>query len=168
MKINKAMPLVMGYLLSSCFIFAVTCQAQPSSLDIGRLEQVALTVTDISRAERFYEDQLGLRKLFAQKNLLIFDLGGVRLLLGATENQDNPIPSTKTSSTLYLRCADLKLCMKELTNSGIEFNTEAEFVAQQAANDLWLVFFQDPDGNSLALMSESPRGYNPVSGKFGE
>lgn len=37
-----------------------------------------------------------------------------------------------------------------------------------AANNLWLAFFQDPDGNSLALMSESPRGYNPVSGKFGE
>ena len=58
--------------------------------------------------------------------------------------------------------------MKELENKGINFDGDAaESVARQAANDLWLVFCADPDRNSLALMSEAPLGFNPITGKMG-
>jgi methylmalonyl-CoA/ethylmalonyl-CoA epimerase len=162
--ISKILKSTRAAILSGIILFttAIACTAQPSLLDIGRLEQVALTVTDIPRAEQFYERQLGLSKLFAQDNLLIFDLGGVRLLLGKQESGN---ANAASSSTLYLRCADLKLCMATLQAQQVHFDPEPEFVARQAANDLWIVFFRDPDGNSLALMSEAPRFYNPVTGE---
>jgi hypothetical protein len=30
-------------------------------------------------------------------------------------------------------------------------------------HDLWMAFFSDPDGNSLALMQEAPKGHVPGS-----
>jgi hypothetical protein len=29
-------------------------------------------------------------------------------------------------------------------------------------HDLWMAFFNDPDGHSLALMHEAPKGYIPA------
>ena len=66
-----------------------------------------MTVTDIARAEAFYEGTLGLRKVLAQRNLLIFDAGGQRLLVGTAENGAEPSSGT----TLYFRCADLAACV---------------------------------------------------------
>jgi methylmalonyl-CoA/ethylmalonyl-CoA epimerase len=28
-------------------------------------------------------------------------------------------------------------------------------------HDLWMAFFKDPDGHTLALMQEAPKGYSP-------
>ena len=28
-------------------------------------------------------------------------------------------------------------------------------------HDLWMAFFNDPDGHTLALMQEAPKGYAP-------
>jgi hypothetical protein len=30
-------------------------------------------------------------------------------------------------------------------------------------HDLWMAFFQDPDGHTLALMQEAPKGYAPAA-----
>jgi methylmalonyl-CoA/ethylmalonyl-CoA epimerase len=135
--------------------------AQITPLALGHVDQIAFTVTDIPRAEHFYEEQLGLRKLFAQDNLLLFDLGGMRLLIGTSE--DGSARPANSGVTLYLRCVDLAQCMDELGKRGVAFGPEPEFVARQPTHDLWLAFFRDPDGNSLALASEAPRGYNPVT-----
>ena len=150
------------------FVLSMTgiCQAQQSALDIGRLEQVSLTVSNIDNAKKFYGDKLGLRKIFSQENLVIYDLGGTRLLLGLTEANKAPATAKASSATLYLRCADLKLCIEKLEDNGVKFHFDPEFVARQPAYDLWLMFFDDPDGNSLALMSEAPRGYNPITGEL--
>lgn len=34
--------------------------------------------------------------------------------------------------------------------------------------DPWLAFFRDPDGNSLALLAEAPRGFDPVRRKLAD
>ncbi len=47
----------------------------------NHLGQVALTVSDVDRAERFYGEALGLRTLFRFGDLLFFDMAGVRLLV---------------------------------------------------------------------------------------
>jgi catechol 2,3-dioxygenase-like lactoylglutathione lyase family enzyme len=141
--------------------------AEPVALGLGRVEQIALTVTDIPRAEAFYERTLGLRKLFAQPNLLLFDLGGQRLLIGTAENR--PTRSGEASgTTLYFRCVDLKLCVEQLEDRGVAFIGEPERAARQPAYDLWLAFFRDPDGNSLALLTEAPRGLDPLRGPPGD
>ena len=144
-------------------ILILDAGAQQAPLGLGRVEQIALTVSDLERAQQFYEEKLGLRKIISQENLLIFDLAGQRLLLGTPEHPGDlnfPLPIT---TTIYLRCADLSICMKELETRGVKFILKPEFVARQPTYDLWLVFFRDPDGNTFALLSESPRGYNPVT-----
>jgi hypothetical protein len=30
-------------------------------------------------------------------------------------------------------------------------------------HDLWMAFFEDPDGHTLAVMQEAPKGYAPAS-----
>lgn len=131
-----------------------------SKLQLGRLEQISLPVSDIEATSKFYAETLGLNLLLRQSNLIIVDLGGTRLFLGLVPKV------TPSTSTLYLRCVDLKLCMEKMKARGVEFAGEPELVARQSTHDLWIVLFKDPDGNSLALMSETPRGFNPAKRAF--
>ena len=126
-------------------------------LDISRLGQIALGVTDVDRAEAFYEAALGLTKLFRFGDLAFFDLAGVRLLVEKT-HQPERLPA---SSVLYLRCADIALAVRELTSRGVVFGGPPNLIAQMDDLDLWMAFFSDPDGNTLALMQEAPKGYVP-------
>jgi len=50
-------------------------------LNLSHIGQIALPVTDVDRAEAFYERALGLRKLYRFGDLTFFDCAGVRLLL---------------------------------------------------------------------------------------
>ncbi len=53
-------------------------------LDLSHIGQIALGVTDVDRAEQFYETVLGLQKLFRFGDLTFFDCAGVRLPLEKT------------------------------------------------------------------------------------
>jgi methylmalonyl-CoA/ethylmalonyl-CoA epimerase len=65
--------------------------------------------------------------------------------------------------TIYLRCADLALAIEELRARGVTFSLGPHLIARMDDHDLWMAFFLDPDGNSLALMQEAPKGYSPVA-----
>ena len=155
--------------LAATFLLMVSitpkAPAQTVDLGLGRVDQIALTVSDIEVAEDFYENTLGLRKTLALDNLLLFDLAGVRLLLGFPEDPERVEFPVVPLSTVYLRCPDLAVCMSELQRRGITFEAEPEFVSRQSTFDLWIAFFRDPDENSLALMAEVPRGVNPLTGE---
>jgi methylmalonyl-CoA/ethylmalonyl-CoA epimerase len=45
---------------------------------LGPIGQIALPVSDVGRAEAFYGDVLGLRKLYRYGDLTFFDCAGVR------------------------------------------------------------------------------------------
>ena len=53
---------------------------------LNQIGQIALAVSDVDRAEKFYEETLGLRKLYRFGNLVFFDCAGVRLLLAKPED----------------------------------------------------------------------------------
>lgn len=53
------------------------------NLDLNRIGQIAISVTDVDRAERFYGEVLGLRKLYRFGDLTFFDCTGVLLLVVA-------------------------------------------------------------------------------------
>ena len=126
-------------------------------LDISHIGQIALGVVDVDRAEQFYETVLGLRKLFRFGDLTFFDLAGVRLLLEKTHNPER----APYSSVIYLRCADIALTVRELRSRGVAFDSEPHLIAKMDDHDLWMAFFRDPDGHTLALMQEAPKGYVP-------
>jgi catechol 2,3-dioxygenase-like lactoylglutathione lyase family enzyme len=118
---------------------------------IENLGQVALTVRDMERSIAFYRDAVGLRFLFAPAPTLTFlTIGDVRLMLSAPEGDFAPGGST----VLYLRVADIDAEHAALVARGVAFIDAPHLVARMSDHELWMCFFRDPDGHTLALMSE--------------
>lgn len=42
------------------------------------------------------------------------------------------------------------------------FSGRPHLIAPMEDHDLWMAFFADPDGHTLALMQEAPKGYSPL------
>jgi methylmalonyl-CoA/ethylmalonyl-CoA epimerase len=126
-------------------------------LSLNRIGQIALPVRDVDRAEAFYRDVLRLRWLYRFGDLTFFDCSGVRLLL---ENSKEPKEVTQ-GSPIYFNCADIALAVRELEQRGVTFTGKPHLIAPMEDHDLWMAFFRDPDGNTLALMQEAPKGYVP-------
>jgi methylmalonyl-CoA/ethylmalonyl-CoA epimerase len=125
-------------------------------LNLSQIGQIALPVSDIGRAEAFYGKVLGLRKLYRFGDLTFFDCAGVRLLL----EKSRDMVGTKRGC-IYFRCADIALAVAELMQRGLTFNSTPHLIAKMDDHDLWMAFFSDPDGHTLALMQEAPKGYAP-------
>jgi methylmalonyl-CoA/ethylmalonyl-CoA epimerase len=124
-------------------------------MDVTALGQVALTVSDVPRSTAFYRDSVGLRFLFAAGPSLAFlELGNARLMLSAPEGTFTPGSGT----VLYLRVADIRASHAALCGRGVQFVDEPHLVAPMPDHDLWMCFFRDPDGYTLALMCERPKG----------
>jgi predicted enzyme related to lactoylglutathione lyase len=118
---------------------------------LGAIGQIALPVHDIDRATNFYRDVLGLPFLFsAPPQLAFFDCAGVRLMLSVPESSEFDHPG----STLYFRVTDIDIACRDLAGRGAHFRGRPECVARLPTHELWLAFFDDPEGNTLALMSE--------------
>ena len=126
------------------------------AIALNQIGQIALLVDDLDKAEQFYEQALGLRKLFRYGDLAFFDCAGVRLLVEKSNVQ--PIPG---NSVIYFRTADIALTMKTLQSRGVVFVDTPHLISPMEDHDLWMVFFKDTSGNLLALMQEAPKGYTP-------
>ena len=125
-------------------------------LNISQIGQIALPVVDVDRAESFYGGVLGLRKLYRFGDLTFFDCAGVRLLLEKSNNMEGV-----KRGCIYFRCADIALAVGELKQRGLSFDSKPHLIAKMDDHDLWMAFFCDPDGHTLALMQEAPKGYSP-------
>ena len=126
----------------------------PVALNV--LGQVARAVRDVEAAERFYGTVLGLRKLYRFGDLLFLDMAGVRLLL-----ENSHADFMAEASPLYFKVPDIALAVSEFTAKGIHFTGAPHRIAEMPDHDLWMAFFNDPDGNALALMCEAPKGWAP-------
>jgi methylmalonyl-CoA/ethylmalonyl-CoA epimerase len=130
-------------------------------LNLSQIGQIRIGVADIDRSEGFFETVIGLRKLFRVGNMAYFDCAGVRLWLDQTADA-NQVAQT---SVIYFRCADLGLTVTELARRGVAFTHPAHLVAPLEDHDLWMAFFEDPDGHTLAVMSEVSKGFDPIQRK---
>ncbi|MGA8756395.1 MAG: VOC family protein [Stellaceae bacterium] len=126
-------------------------------LNLNHIGQIALPVVDTDRAEAFYENVIGLRKLYRFGDLSFFDCAGVRLLLDKATSPTEFRPQ----GCIYFRCADIGLTVAELERRGITFTDPPHRIAPMDDHDLWMAFFKDPDGHTLAVMQEAPKGYKP-------
>ena len=124
-------------------------------LNLSQIGQIALPVADVDRAEAFYAQAIGLRKLYRFGDLVFFDCTGVRLLLEKAATVES------SRGCIYFRCADIALAVAELAKRGVAFTAEPHLVARMDDHDLWMAFFEDPDGHTLAVMQEAPKGYAP-------
>ena len=121
-----------------------------TSPGLGSIAQIALTVKDEERATEFYRDTLGMRHLFTVPGMAFFDCDGVRLLLGRAEEGQE----ASRGAVLYHRVDDIGRAFDQLSGRGVAFKGEPHVAHRTEETELWLAFFNDPDGNSIALMSE--------------
>jgi methylmalonyl-CoA/ethylmalonyl-CoA epimerase len=126
-------------------------------LNLSHIGQIALAVADVDRAEAFYKETLGLQKLYRFGDLTFFDCAGVRLMLEKARTPED----IGRACVIYFRCADIALAVRELRSRGVAFDSEPHLIAEMDDHDLWMAFFKDPDGHTLALMQEAPKGYTP-------
>jgi methylmalonyl-CoA/ethylmalonyl-CoA epimerase len=133
-------------------------------LNLDHIGQIGFAIANADRTERFYEDALGLRKLYRFGDLVFFDCAGIRLMFSQSADAEE----VARHSPLYLRCADIVLAQAELQKRGVVFKGAAHRVAAMEDHDLWMSFFSDPDGHILALMCEAPKGYEPPPAASGD
>jgi predicted enzyme related to lactoylglutathione lyase len=120
-----------------------------STVALESVGQISIVVKDVDRATAFYRDTLGLKFLFAFPGMAFFDCGGVRLYLAKADK-----PEHDRTSILYYRVADIAQAASTLATRGVAFLQQPAKVHEDARHELWLAFFQDSEGNTLALMSE--------------
>jgi methylmalonyl-CoA/ethylmalonyl-CoA epimerase len=110
--------------------------------------QIALNVRDVERSQAFYGETLGLLLLYRYGHLVFFSAGNLRLMLSGGQ------PPTPSTSCLYFKVADLEAAFVTLRERGVAFQKEPHVIARMPDHELWMAFFQDPDGHQLALMTE--------------
>jgi predicted enzyme related to lactoylglutathione lyase len=118
---------------------------------LAAIGQIAVNAHDIPRAVRFYRDTLGMRLLFeAPPKMAFFDASGVRLMLSLPEREEYDHPG----SVLYFRVDDIDASHATLSERGVNFQDKPHLVARMPDHELWMTFFKDSEGNTLALMAE--------------
>ncbi|MEZ5330985.1 MAG: VOC family protein [Thermoanaerobaculia bacterium] len=120
---------------------------------VRSLGQIHITVADLPRAVAFYRDVLGLPLLFEvpEQEMAFLDCGGVRLYLGRAES-----PEVTSRPLLYLRVDDVEEGHRRLLAHGATILSEPHVVHRDGQTELWMAFFRDPDGTTMALMAEKP------------
>lgn len=124
-----------------------------TTLATATLSQVSITAHDLPRAAAFYRDTLGLPHLFdAGPAMAFFRCGGVRLMVAVPEREfDHP------SSILYFAVPDIDAAHRDLEAKGVRFRDRPRIVAPLGDKDLWMTFFEDSEGNVLAMTQEKAR-----------
>ena len=122
-------------------------------MNLSRIEQIAVPVRELARATAFYRDVLGMKLLFeVPPTLAFFDCDGIRLALSIASDPMYEPPG----SIVYYGVADIEAAHAELERRGVEFLRGPHLVARLDAIEVWMAFFEDTEGNTLAITSERP------------
>ncbi|GAB6859473.1 VOC family protein [Microbacterium xylanilyticum] len=118
---------------------------------LGPIGQISRRVSDIDAAVSWYRDVLGLPHLYTFGDLAFFDAGGTRLFLSAIDEG----AGEKGESILYFRVDDIHAACEYLTARGVVFTDPPHLIHRhESGMEEWMAFFTDPDGHTLALMSQ--------------
>lgn len=121
---------------------------------LSKLRQIAVAVADLERSKTFYGDTLGLPKVFeVPGQLAFFDINGIWLMLSAANEREPAQPG----SVLYFEVGDIHEAHKQLSGRGVVFIDEPHKIADMGSYELWMSFFRDPDGTTLAIRAEVAR-----------
>lgn len=121
-------------------------------MKLNRIHQIAVYARDLDESLSFYRDTLGASYLakYDPPGLAFLDFSGVRLLL----------EKAGPKSTLYFWVDDINSAYDELRSKGIEFTDEPHLIHRDDSGvfgkhgeEEWMVFFSDPSGNVLALVT---------------
>jgi DNA-binding CsgD family transcriptional regulator/predicted enzyme related to lactoylglutathione lyase len=120
-----------------------------AGIALGRIGQVSLSIRDVERAERFYGTTLGLPHVFTFGDLAFFDAGGTRLYLHRKDDME-----WRPGSVLYFVVEDIADAQSSLAAAGVHFTGAPHRIhTHDDGTEEWMTFFEDGEGNTLALMS---------------
>ena len=122
-----------------------------STIVLGPIGQVSLSIRDVARAEAFYGEILGLPHLYTFGDLAFFDADGLRLYLHRKDPAD-----WQPGSILYFRVGDIHAAQEALADRGVHFSGAPHVIHtdDETGAEVWMTFFEDGEGNTLALMAE--------------
>jgi len=124
------------------------------TLTLGPIVQVSLCIRDTARAEQFYGDILGLPHLSTFGDLAFFDAGGVRVYLHRKDPAE-----WQPGSILYFRVDDVHAAQEALMQRGAQFTGAPHVIhTEDTGAEIWMTFFEDGEGNTLALMARVEAG----------
>lgn len=112
--------------------------------------QVSISVDDLDAAVDFYGEKLGLQLLGRfPPGLSFFECDGVRIMVSSVAGE-----SSSGNSVLYFNVPDIREGYETLKARGVEFTHEPHVIHSAENYELWMAFFKDPDGNTMAIMDE--------------
>ncbi|WP_078556326.1 VOC family protein [Bacillus alkalicellulosilyticus] len=117
---------------------------------IGKIGQIGVPVSNLNRAIEFYKEKLSLTLLFNTDSMAFFDCNGLSLMLTLPEKDE----FAHSSSVIYFQVSNIKVTYEQLKAKNVLFVDEPHVVAKMGQTETWMVFFQDTEENTLALMSE--------------
>jgi catechol 2,3-dioxygenase-like lactoylglutathione lyase family enzyme len=124
--------------------------AATTTIQLGHIGQISLSIRDVARAEHFYGTVLGLPHLFTFGDLAFFDCAGTRLYLHRKDE-----PDWKPGSILYFLVDEIGSAHRGLTEAGVRFTGAPHLIYtdDETGVEEWMAFFEDGEGNTLALMA---------------
>lgn len=122
-----------------------------TKLALGPLGQVSMLSKDAAAAERWYKDVLNLPHIFTFGDLVFFDCSGTRLYI----RQMRGAEAWRKSSILYFTVPDIQFAYEELGRRDVHFHGAPHMIFKDDNTGVeeWMAFFDDPDGNTLAVMA---------------
>ena len=122
-----------------------------ASWSVRRVGQIALLIRDAARTTEFYGRVLGLPHMYTFGPIVFFDCGGTRLFLREVPDED-----WLPGSIVYMLVDDLDVAHRDLLAKGVPFSEGPHLIHRHEDTGVeeWMAFFEDPDGNTLALMSQ--------------
>src|SRR5688572_2430124 len=116
---------------------------------VSEIGQVAVVVSDVTKATAFYRDVLGLKFLFAAgPNLAFLAAGSVRIMLSTPQGHGE----AGKNSILYFKVNDIAATHAAVVARGATNERVPQLAAKMPDHELWIGFVRDPDGNLVGLM----------------
>jgi len=119
---------------------------------IQSVGQVMITVENLETMVDFYRNTLGFEHLMSvqAQRMAFLRCGDVRLYL--TESDDGP----RSRPLLYYRVEDIQRVAAKLESVGVNVVASPHLVHRSDEIELWMAFFEDPEGLAFGLMEEVP------------
>jgi methylmalonyl-CoA/ethylmalonyl-CoA epimerase len=123
------------------------------AVPLSRIKQIALPVSDVSEAKRFYGEVLGLTHLFdAPPALSFFDCGGVRLMLAGPAAQGKD--GNEQHAVIFYDVTDIQSAYARIIQGGAKSLSEPHVIARMNGREVWIAEMGDGQGNVVGLMGE--------------
>ena len=110
-----------------------------ASIEVEKIGQIAIAITDLDKSVQFYREILGLELLFeVPSGLAFFNCGGTRLMLTTLQGKEED----HKTSVIYYKVNDIHASTERLKDKGVQFEREPQMAAKMEDHDLWFGFFR--------------------------